>query len=108
MNIVRKAAAQQGRAPIANVHDAIFFKRKLSMDAKSEIEWQMREQTGNPYWHLTATELKRYEPRHFDERQEELAHRWRIEKEQEKAQFYMAKLAAIGGHSWAATSNTDA
>jgi hypothetical protein len=107
MNIVRNVAAQQGRAPIANVHDAIFFKRKLSVDAKSEIEWQMREQTGNPYWHLTASELKRFESRHYDERQEELAHKWRIEKEHEKAQFYAAKLAAIGGHSWAASSGEE-
>jgi hypothetical protein len=67
----------------------------------------MREQTGNPYWHLTASELKRFEPCHYDERQEELAHKWRMEKEHEKAQFYAAKLAAIGGHSWAASSGEE-
>jgi len=27
-----------------------------------------------------------------------------MEKEHAKAQFYAAKLAAIGGHSWAASS----
>ena len=53
MDIVRATAAAYGRAPIANVHDAIFFKQRLGAELKAEVEWQMRAQTGNAYWHLT-------------------------------------------------------
>ena len=88
MDIVRATAAANDRKPIANVHDAIFFKRRLGAELKAEIEWQMRSQTGNPYWHLTAKELTRYEPRYFDARLEESAHRARIEQEQVLAQGY--------------------
>jgi hypothetical protein len=34
MNIVRQVAMVNGRVPIANVHDAIFFKRALGVDLK--------------------------------------------------------------------------
>jgi len=88
MDIVRATAAANDRKPIANVHDAIFFKRRLGAELKAEIEWQMRSQTGNPYWHLTAKELTRYEPRYLDARLEESAHRARIEQEQALAQGY--------------------
>ena len=88
MDIVRATAAANDRKPIANVHDAIFFKRRLGAEFKAEIEWQMRSQTGNPYWHLTAKELTRYEPRYLDARLEESAHRARIEQEQALAQGY--------------------
>jgi hypothetical protein len=90
MEIVRASAAANERKPIANVHDAIFFKRRLGAELKAEIEWQMRSQTGNPYWHLTAKELTRYEPRYLDARLEESAHRARIEQEQALAQGYEA------------------
>jgi hypothetical protein len=52
------------------------------------IEWQMRSQTGNPYWHLTAKELKRYEPRHFDVIAEEFVHKRRMAAEQTRAVNY--------------------
>ena len=29
----------------------------VSAEFKSEIEWQMREQIGNPYWHLSPTRI---------------------------------------------------
>jgi hypothetical protein len=88
MDIVRASAAANERKPIANVHDAIFFKRRLGAELKAEIEWQMRSQTGNPYWHLTAKELKRYEPRHFDVIAEETAHKRRMVAEHAKALNY--------------------
>jgi hypothetical protein len=88
MDIVRATAAANDRKPLANVHDAIFFKRRLGAELKAEIEWQMRSQTGNPYWHLTAKELTRYEPRYLDARLEESAHCARIEQEQALAQGY--------------------
>jgi hypothetical protein len=81
MDIFRTVATANECKPIANVHDAIFFKRRLGVELKSEIECQMRSQTGNPYWHLTAKELKRYEPRHLDVIAEESAHKRRIAAE---------------------------
>jgi hypothetical protein len=89
MDIVRASAAANERKPIANVHDAIFFKRRLGAEVKAEIEWQMRSQTGNPYWHLTAKELKRYEPRHFDVIAEETAHKRRMAAKHAAALHYV-------------------
>lgn len=89
MDIVRTIAAANERKPLANVHDAIFFKRRLGVELKSEIECQMRSQTGNPYWHLTPKELKRFEPRHFDVIAEEFAHKRRIAAEHAAALHYM-------------------
>ena len=61
MNVVRQVAAEFGRFPLANVHDAIFFKHKLVMDIRSEIELRMQEYSDNPYWRLTPKQLSRYE-----------------------------------------------
>lgn len=89
MDIFRTVATANECKPIANVHDAIFFKRRLGVELKSEIECQMRSQTGNPYWHLTAKELKRYEPRHLDVIAEESAHKRRIAAEHAAALHYV-------------------
>jgi len=96
MDIVRQAAIARGHLPIANVHDAIFFKRRLGAELKSEIEWQMREQTGNPYWHLTPMQLERYQPISVDALHEEEEHKERITQEESFAREYMAKLASYG------------
>jgi CheY-like chemotaxis protein len=88
MDIMRATAAEHGRTPIANVHDAIFFKQRLGAELKAEIEWQMRAQTGNAYWHLTPKELRRYEPRHLDAITEEAAHKQRMAAEQARAVSY--------------------
>lgn len=88
MNIVRKTAQARGHTPIANVHDAIFFKRRLGVDSKSEIEMQMREQTGNPFWHLSPKQLERYTPKSLDAAAEESAHRERIAQEEALAAGY--------------------
>ncbi len=60
MDVVRATAAEHDRFPIANVHDAIFFKRRLGVDLKHEIEMRMQEHSVNPYWRLKAKEIKRY------------------------------------------------
>ena len=31
----------------------------VSAEFKSEIEWQMRVQNANPYWHLSPTQIDR-------------------------------------------------
>jgi len=91
MGIVRQAAMAKGHMPIANVHDAIFFKRRLGADLKSEIEWQMREQTGNPYWHLTPKQVERYTPRSLNAQREEQEHKNRMALEEIRAKAWNLK-----------------
>jgi hypothetical protein len=92
MDIFRRAVLASGHKPLANVHDAIFFKRRLGVDLKSEVEWQMREQTGNPYWHLSASKLERYKPRSLNAESDEAAHKARIAQEEVLAKGYVGLL----------------
>jgi hypothetical protein len=95
MDIVRQAARAKGLVPIANVHDAIFFKRRLGAEFKNAIEWQMREQTGNPYWHLTPKQIERYTPRSLNAKLAEQEHRDRIEAEEALAKGYKSIFSNI-------------
>ena len=79
--------------PIARVHDAIFFQRKLSVGLRHDIELTMQERTNNPYWHLTPKQLERYEPRYLDLKQDEDAHKERIRLETIRAQEHYASLS---------------
>ena len=91
MDVVANAAAEADRPPIARVHDAIFFRTRLGVDLKDSIERRMREQTGNPYWHLTPTQLHRYQPKSLNAEKEELEHRRRIAAEEAAAKGYVLK-----------------
>jgi hypothetical protein len=93
MDIVCEVAAQHGREPIARVHDAIFFKHKLSVDLRHEIEMTMQDQTKNPYWRLSHKQLERYEPRYLDLKMDEAAHRERILQETIRAREHYANLS---------------
>ena len=95
MDIVRQAALAKGLVPIANVHDAIFFKRRLGAEFKNAIEWQMREQTGNPYWHLTPKQIERYTPRSLNADRELGEHKKRIEQEELLAKGYKSVFPNI-------------
>jgi hypothetical protein len=64
MNILAKTAQSLGREPIARVHDAIFFRRKLGIDRQEAVINAMRNQTDNPFWSLKASQLQRYTPAH--------------------------------------------
>jgi hypothetical protein len=88
MDIVCEVAAQHGREPIARVHDAIFFKHKLNVNLRHEIELTMQDRTANPYWRLTPKQLERYEPRYFDLKMEEAAHKLRIQQAEADAVGY--------------------
>jgi hypothetical protein len=88
MDVVRSVAAQHGREAIANVHDAIFFRRALGSDLKYEIEDQMRAQTGNPYWRLASKPLEAYRPCVREDRAEVARHRAHIATEEEQARGY--------------------
>ena len=93
MDIVCEVAAQHGREPIARVHDAIFFKRKLNVDLRHEIEMTMQDRTKNSYWRLSHKQLERYEPRYLDLKMDEEAHRERIRQESIRAQEHFANLS---------------
>ena len=93
MDIVREVALQHGREPLARVHDAIFFQRKLSVNLRHEMELSMQERTDNPYWRLSHQQLERYEPRHLDLKQDEAAHLERIRLETIRAQAHYASLS---------------
>jgi hypothetical protein len=95
MDIVRQAALAKGLVPIANVHDAIFFKRRLGAEFKNAVEWQMREQTGNPYWHLTPKQIERYTPRSLNAERELGEHKKRIAQEELLAKGYKSVFSNI-------------
>jgi hypothetical protein len=93
MDIVCEVATQHGREPIARVHDAIFFKHKLNVDLRHEIEMTMQDRTKNSYWRLSHKQLERYEPRYLDLKMDEEAHRERIRQESIRAQEHFANLS---------------
>lgn len=92
MDVVRAVADKYGRTPIASVHDAIFFKGKLSKDLRHEIELSMQEHSNNPYWRLTPKQLERFEPRHIDQLLEEVAHKARIQQQEARAVGYKSRF----------------
>ena len=92
MHVVRETAAQYERYPIANVHDAIFFKRRLGVELKHEIEMRMQEYSANPYWRLKAKQIERYTPRSLDEDAEVAAHKLRIQEEERLAKGFVFKI----------------
>jgi hypothetical protein len=93
MDIVCEVAAQHGREPIARVHDAIFFKHKLNVNLRHEIEMTMQDRTNNSYWRLSHKQLERYEPRYLDLKMDEEAHRERIRQESIRAEEHFANLS---------------
>ncbi len=90
MDILREVAASHGLTPLANVHDAVFFRNKLGADLKSEIEFQMQERTANPYWRLEATQLHAYKSINKDVLAYESEHRARIVDEERAAVGYIS------------------
>ena len=58
MNIVRSTAGRFKLQPIANVHDAIFFKKKLSENQLDTIVFEVRHQTHNQYWALAEKKIE--------------------------------------------------
>ena len=90
MDVLRKFAEAHGRKPIANVHDAVFFRDRLGVDLKTEIEYQMQTQTANPYWRLEATQLHAYTPINKEILAFAAEHRARIAEEEIEAAGYIS------------------
>jgi len=100
MDVVRQVAAEHDRVPLANVHDAIFFKRRLGADLKWLIEDRIQKETGNPYWSLSPKEHLRYEPKSLDAAAYEQAHKAWIEQEEADAKGYYGGRAARYTQEW--------
>ena len=88
IDLVLACAEQYGHKPIARVHDAIFFRNRLGVDVKSEIEFALQQRSGNPYWYLAPKQLKRYNTIFIDQAVEEQLHRKRIADEELLAANY--------------------
>ena len=94
MNLVCSVAHQYGHEPVARIHDAVFFRRRLGVDLKQEIELMLQQVTGNKYWHLSPNQLKRYTPVSLDVANDELEHRQRIAAEERRAIEYCSSYSA--------------
>ena len=95
MDIVRDTLEQLNKTVLANIHDAIILKHRLSADDKHEIELRM-QQSGNPYWRLGATELKRWEPNQKEAKKEEALHKQRMKGFETMAQGFKGILSHLG------------
>lgn len=92
MDIVRRVAAEHGYKPLANIHDAVIFKKRLNGELKKDIVTKMRHETGNHYWRLNTKELKGYESRYLDATKDEELHRQRITAEEQRAARWVSEI----------------
>jgi len=92
MDVVRKELKKLGRYSLANVHDAIIIRNKLSSYDKDEIEIKMRQQTNNNYWRLGESKLESYEVVGDEVKRDEQRHKEHIAAETERAKNYKSKL----------------
>ena len=88
MDIVRATLAEHGRTVLANIHDAIVVKHRLSAYLKEEIELRMQERTNNTYWSLGSKQLHRWDVSAKEVKAQEAAHRQRIAEEEALAAGY--------------------
>ncbi|MCX7246798.1 MAG: hypothetical protein NTX31_03845 [Burkholderiales bacterium] len=91
MDIVRAELKTLGRTVLANIHDAIIIRHKLSAYDREEIEYKMRASTGIDYWRLGETKLKRYKLVSNEALEDEKLHKQRMAAEMEKAKNYKPK-----------------
>ena len=61
MDVVRSELQKLNVEVIANVHDAIVVRQKLTNYQREEIEFKMREVTNIKYWRLGQTKYERYQ-----------------------------------------------
>jgi hypothetical protein len=58
MNVVRAELAQRDMQVLANIHDAIIVRQRLSADDRWLIEQKMRVGSGNQYWSLSERRVE--------------------------------------------------
>jgi uncharacterized membrane protein len=90
MNIVRSTLKDFNCEVLANIHDAIVVRNKLSIDVRDEIHHRMRNSTSNPYWFLSPNEVNGYNPKVLNLDMEKELHLKRIAAEEQLAAMYIA------------------
>ena len=105
MAIVQRIINESRKKILAHIHDAVIVRHKLGIDLKHEIELQMQEQTGNPYWRLACEPLNRFESRGKDSKLEERDHRQRIREEEADVQQWVRAGQFRGTHFWLSIPN---
>lgn len=93
MDIVRATLEEHGRTVLANIHDAIVVKHRLSTDLREEIELRMRERTNNTYWSLGGKQMHRWDASAKEVKAQQIAHRQRIDEEEALAAGYASHWA---------------
>ena len=78
MAFVKKTAEGFAAKPIATVHDAIFFKNKISWDNQRSLIEALRSGMANPYLYLEVQEHDPFKRFSIDESAEIAAHRQRM------------------------------
>jgi hypothetical protein len=58
MNIIRQYAESSNLTILANIHDAIIFKKRLTKQSLDAIHLDIHTQTNNSFWHLNQTKLQ--------------------------------------------------
>lgn len=91
MDIVRAELGKLGRNVLANIHDAIIIRHKLSAYDKEQIELKMREQTEIEYWRLGETKLESYKVISDETLQDEAEYFKHKAAEIERAKSYIPK-----------------
>ena len=91
MALVRKELKKLGIAVLANIHDAIITRTKLSAYDKDKIEQRMRDFSGITHWNLKEEHIKRYVGISEEVKRDELAHKKLIAEQTRLAQGYQRK-----------------
>lgn len=91
MDIVRDEMKAIYQTVLANVHDAIFIKKRLLASDKKRIELVMRRKTGLQFWHLDEEKISGYKGVSEEVRQDEIAHKALMAKLTQQAQGYQPK-----------------
>ena len=60
MNVAYAVLAKHSIKPIARIHDAFVVRQKLTIDLRSEIIEEMKDQMFNDHWYIRGTELTKY------------------------------------------------
>ena len=92
MDMVRTEVKALGKEVIANVHDAIVLRQKLSSYEKQEIEHKLRVSTGIKYWMLEEDKIKGYTGISAEVKRDELEHKLRMAALEHQAKNYRPKF----------------
>jgi len=88
MDMVRDELGQRGKEFIANVHDAIFVRTKVSRYDRDMIEHRIRDVTGIKYWYLDEEQISGFKGVSAEVLKEEQEHKDRMAELEQQAQGY--------------------